>query len=147
MKTRITAIILAVALLALSGCSSIPADQQKTVAKLAVQYAVLKVADKNPVKAARVAAIAKEVQAIAGGEGANTVDLLLAIARTKVARLKLDAADQVLASALIDMVGQELKARLGTGVLTSDKLLIVGEVAGWIVEASALVPATEKAGP
>ncbi len=147
MKTRITAIILAVALLALSGCSSIPADQQKTVAKLAVQYAVLKVADKNPVKAARVAAIAKEVQAIAGGEGANTVDLLLAIARTKVATLKLDAADQVLASALIDMVGQELKARLGTGVLTSDKLLIVGEVAGWIVEASALVPATEKAGP
>jgi len=140
MNSKITTIILAlvIGLGAFSGCASTPSAQQKVVAKLAVQYAVLKVADKNPAKAAKIEEIAKDVQAVAGGEGANTVDLLMSIARGKVATLKLDAADKVLADALLEMVGAELKARLGEGVLSTDKLLVVGEVAGWIVDASKL---------
>lgn len=146
MKKTSRILVIAAALLSLVGCSTTSTTgQQKVVAKLAVQYAVLKVADKKPEKAARIAAIAKEVQAIAGKDGANTVDLLMSVARTKVASLNLAAPDQVLAGALLDMIGEELKGRLGTGVLSSEKLLIVGEVAGWIVDASALVPAAAPA--
>lgn len=145
MKTKLVSIILALAFGfgAFAGCASTPAAQQKVLAKLAVQYAVLKVADKKPEKAAKIAEIAKEVQAVAGSEGAETVDLLIALVRVKVATLNLDAADKVLAGALIDMVGEELKAELGEGVLSTDKLLVVGEVAGWIVEAAAGIPVAQ----
>lgn len=142
MKLKLVSILLALAfgLGAFAGCASTPAAQKKIIAKLAVQYAVLKVADKKPEKAAKIAEIAKEVQTVAGGDGANTVDLLMALVRVKVSTLNLDAADKVLAGALVDMVGEELKAELGEGVLSSDKLLFVGEVAGWIVDAAAGVP-------
>lgn len=145
MKMKLVSIILALAfgLGAFVGCASTSADQQKVIAKLAVSFAVLKVADKSPEKAARIVAIAQEVKALAGSDGANTVDLLMSLVRAKVAAQKLDAADQLLAGALVDMVGTELKTRLGSGVLTSDKLLVVGEVAGWIVDAAAGVTVTK----
>jgi predicted small secreted protein/molybdopterin converting factor small subunit len=137
MKTRITSILVALALL-VSGCPTTPGTQ-KSMAKLAVQIAVIKVAANNPEKAARVASIAKAVKEIAGDENANTVDLLVAIARAKVDKLNLANEDRILANGLIDLVGEELKAKLGEGVLTSDKLLFVGEVAGWIIDTAAIV--------
>ena len=151
MKTKLIAIILALSIGtgAFTGCVTTgtgptPATQ-KAIAKLAVQYAVLKVANNNPEKAAKAAAIAVQVKALAGGQGANTVDLLIAIVRVEVGKLNLKAEDALLADALVDLVAQELEARLGSGVLTSEKLLIVGEVAGWIVDAAALVPSNSPA--
>jgi hypothetical protein len=126
------------ALFALPACNS---TATTPAAKLVVQYAVLKVADKNPQKAAKVADIAKEVRALAGSEGFNTVDLLVAAIRAKVDFSKLDAADTLLANALIDTVSAELKSRVGSEPLADGALLKVNEVAAWIIDAAALAGA------
>lgn len=143
MKTKISSILAALAfacaaLFVLPGCET-TSGQQKIVAKLAVQYAVLKVTDNHPEKAARIVSIAKEVQALAGSDGANTVDLLMSVIKAKVDYSKLDAADTLLANALIDTIGEQLKERVGAGTLSSDKLPIVAEVAKWVIEGAGAV--------
>jgi predicted negative regulator of RcsB-dependent stress response len=147
MKNKINSILAVLAfacaaLFALPACNT-TTGQQKIVAKLAVQYAVLKVTDKHPEKAARIVSIAREVQALAGGDGANTVDLLVGLIKAKVDFSKLDAADTLLANALIDTIGEQLKERVGSGTLSPDKLPLVAEVAKWVIEgAGAVVPPT-----
>lgn len=141
MKTAIISVLLAISI-GLAGCATTAqTDQTKLIAKLAVSYAVIKVTDKHPEKAAKILEISKAVKAIAGSDGFNTVDLLIAYIKTRVDLSKLDAADRLLASALIDEIGIQLKSRIGADVLTPDKLLIVGEVAGWVEEAATLATA------
>lgn len=125
-----------------TGCATIAqTDQTKLIAKLGVSYAVIKVTENHPEKAAKILEISKAVKQIAGSDGLNTVDLLIAYIRTRVDLTKLDQSDRLLASALIDEIGIQLKSRIGDGVLTSDKLLIVSEVAGWVEEAANLAQA------
>ncbi len=119
--------------------TTVGTDQQQIIAKLAVQYAVIKVVENNPAKAARVVDIAREVRDLAGKDGANTVDLLMALVRAKVDFSKLDAADTLLANALIDTIGAQLKERVGAGTLGTDKLPIVAEVANWVIEGAGAV--------
>jgi hypothetical protein len=142
MKTKFTTLLALIAfavsaLFSFTGCES--TSTSSPVVKLAVQYAALKVVSNNPEKAAKVARIAREVQALAGNEGFNTVDLLMAAVRAKVDFSKLEPADAMLANALIDLVASELKARVGGGVIAEGGLLQVKQVAGWIVEASATI--------
>lgn len=137
MKTKIASILaLVIGLVAFSGCAS-TTGQQNIAAKFAVQYAVLKVSENSPAKAARIVAIAKEVKAIAGQDGADTVDLLMVIIRSKVDFSKLDAADTLLANALIETIGEQLKERLGSGKLPIEKLPAVAQLADWVIETAA----------
>lgn len=137
MKTKIASILaLVIGLVAFSGCAS-TTGQQNIAAKFAVQYAVLKVSENSPAKAARIVAIAKEVKAIAGQDGADTVDLLMVIIRSKVDFSKLDAADTLLANALIETIGEQLKERLGSGKLPVEKLPAVAQLADWVIETAA----------
>ena len=137
MKKLILIVLLAVTPMAFIGCASgTSSAQTQVVAKLAVQYAVIKVADKNPEKARRIVAIAKEVSALAGTENAGTVDLLVALIRSKVNFSKLDAADTLLVNALIDAIAVELKAKVGEGPLLPEKILVVKQVADWVVDAA-----------
>lgn len=141
MKSQCLLPFIAALALLFSGCATTAgqsSDQTKLLAKVAVSYAVIKVADKHPEKAAKILAISHEVRAIAGGESFNTVDLLMAFVRANVDFSKLDPADRMLAGILLDTIGAQLKDRVGSGVLTPDKLLIVGEVAGWIEDAARL---------
>lgn len=121
-----------------AGTSAISPDQTKLLAKVAVQYAVLKVAEKHPDKAAKILEISHAVRAVAGSDGFNTVDLLMDFVRVKANIASLSPADQLLAGTLLDAIQAELKAKIGNGTLTTDKLLIVGEVAGWIEDAAKL---------
>lgn len=134
MKTKIISILaLVLGLVAFVGCTT-TAGQQNIAAKFAVQYAVLKVSENSPAKAARIVAIAREVKAIAGKDGADTVDLLMAVIRSKVDFSKLGAADTLLANALIDTIGEQLKECVGTGTLPIDKLPAVAQLADWVIE-------------
>lgn len=133
-------ILFCAAMFYFTGCASTGnTDQMKLIERAAVSYAVIKVIDKHPEKAAKVLAISHAVRQVAGTDGFNTVDLLMAFVRSKADFSKLDPADQMLAGVLLDAVQAELKSRVGGGVLTSDKLLIVGEVAGWIEDAAKMV--------
>lgn len=143
MKT-LTSFVALLAALGAAGCST---PTQTNLAKLTVQYAVIKVCDRNPEYAPRVVEIATQIEALAGGETANTVDLLLSLVRAKIDFSKLDAADKLLVNALIDQVGIELKVRLGTTTFDAGKLLLVSEVAGWIREAAAMAAAAPARAP
>lgn len=137
MKTKLASILaLVIGLVAFSGCAS-TTSQQNIAAKFAVQYAVLKVSENSPAKAARIVSIAREVKAIAGQDGADTVDLLMAIIRAKVDFSKLDAADTLLANALIDTIGEQLKERIGSGQLAPAQLPAIAQVADWVIETAA----------
>lgn len=137
MKNKIISILaLVCGLVAFAGCTT-TAGQQNIAAKFAVQYAVLKVSENSPAKAARIVSIAREVKAIAGKDGADTVDLLMAIIRAKVDFSKLDAADTLLANALIDTIGEQLKERIGSGQLAPAQLPAIAQVADWVIETAA----------
>lgn len=122
-------------LLALPACQTV--EQHPGLAQLAVQYATVKIAQNNPDHVPRIVAIAGQVRAAAGGDSANTVDMLVALARTKIDFAQLDPADRLLVDALLAEVGAQLRERLGPGLLGPEQLLVVAQVAGWI-EAAAL---------
>ena len=125
-----------------TGCNSttdsknLTPEQTKLIASVAVKYATMKVVENNPSKSAKVIAVAEEVRKIAGSNGFDTVDLLMAFIKTRVDLSKLSPADQMLAGVLLDEIGLQLKSRIGSGKLTPDRLLIVGEVAGWVEDAA-----------
>jgi len=143
MKNKITSIVAAIALLfAFTGCATTDGVQSadtKLIAQIGVTYAVAKVVSKKPEKAAKIIAISGAVRAIAGKEGFNTVDLLMGYVRSKVDLTKMPPEDAMLATLLLNTIEARLKAdpRLGAGgVITSDKLLVVAEFAGWIEDAA-----------
>lgn len=147
MKTKLPLFLAALGLasaLIFTGCatngtvSGLPSAEAKIIAKAGVTFAVLKVTENHPEKAAQILAISQSISQIAGSDGFNTVDLLIDAIRIRANVASLSPADQVLANLLIDTVGDQLKQRIGTGTLTTDKLLIVGEVAGWINDAAKL---------
>ncbi len=145
MKKIASLLVAIVSLAAFTGCattdmSGINPEQAKVIGKIAVQYGVAKYLGKHPENAQRVSQIAQEVLAVAGGDGANTVDLLIGILKSKINYGKLDAADAVLVNGLVDVVASELKNRVGGGVIPTDKLPQVKELASWIIEATAFAP-------
>lgn len=140
MKIRL--ILLLAAVLGLSGCATTPQDRS-TIARVAVTYATCKVIENNPDHGPRILVISQAVRQVAGGESFNTVALLDTFIRSQIKWERLSAADTLLAHVLLDEVKRQLTAKVGSGVLTSDKLLVVSEVAGWIEDAvRAAVPKT-----
>lgn len=134
MKTIALILIISASAL-LGGC--VTTNTQTSAAKLAVQIATVKVLDNNPDYVGRTLAIAGEVRRIAGAEKFDTVDLLIAYVRSRIDWDRMTAADVLLINELLRMVGEELKARVGPGRLTSEKILVVADVALWIEQAAA----------
>lgn len=135
MKTKLFfAIALVGAVFLTSGCQTI--KERPAVAQLAVQYATIKVVEKNPDRAARVIEIAAYIKANAGNSSAASVALLEVAVRKQIDFERLDAADTFLVDTLIGLVRDELVARLGDGPLSPENALIVAQVAGWIEDAA-----------
>lgn len=127
----------ALAAFSLSACAVL--TEGNADAKLIVQYSVIKVAENDKAKAARIAEIATEVKKYSGGETLITVELLVEAIRNEIRWDELDAADALLVNALLERLRSELVERLGDGVLPEDLRLAVDVLAGWIIEATLLV--------
>ena len=123
----------AIVLLA-SGCET--TSQTQSLARLAVQYATVMVVENNPERVARVIQIADGIRQTSGDATATTVAHLEALVRDQIRWENLDDRDTALVHLLIRTVRQELEARLGSGLLGPENLLIVNTVAGWIIEAA-----------
>lgn len=123
-----------VAALQLMGCGTL--ERHENTARLAVTYATLKGIEKglDPV---RTQAVAESAKAIVAGEAVTLVGLQEAIS-TELAGLELSLADRVLADALVSAIAQELQLRIGTGVLSPEQKVEVGEVLQWVIDATAL---------
>jgi hypothetical protein len=135
MKTWLISIFAAVAL-SLSGCTTGSA-LRPVAAQLAVQYATLKVIENNPDHAGRIAEISASVRAAASGQAAATVAVIDSLIRAQIRWEKLSPADVNLVNILLLAVRAELEARVGSGVIDSQAMLTVAQVAGWIEQAAA----------
>ena len=135
MKQLMTAALVSL----LAGCSFL--TTHSATAKIATQYATIKVIDGDPGKAARVASIATEVRRYASGEPHLTVDRLIQAVRDRIDWASLDAADTLLVTALLDHLRAELTARLGPDILPGDLRLAADKVASWVAAAARMTPA------
>ncbi len=106
------------------------------VAQVAVQYATMKVVEKNPSYAPRVIEIARNVREATNGNASATVAVIDALIRSQIKWEKLAPSDRMVVDLLLQAIKDELTARIGSGVLDSDKLLVVAQVATWIETAA-----------
>lgn len=146
MKKTIVSLLCSLAFL-FAGCAS-STNGTPTVSPVAYQlgvtYATMKVIENNPAYGPRIVAIAQSMKAVAGGQTASTVALLDAYIRSQIDWSKITSpADRQVINLLLTEIKYQLEQRIGTGVLTSDKLIVVAQVAGWIEDAAsaAQVPA------
>ncbi len=143
MKKFLPLFVLACLAFSFSGCASTSSATVKTVEQIAVEYAVIKVVGNNPSKAADIVAVAQSVKALAAGSTAQTVDAIASFVQGKINASNWKPEDKQLAALLLDTIKSELIARVGTGTLDPQKLVVVGEFAGW-VEAGALMAQPAK---
>ena len=124
----------------LLGCATL--EERPATAKLVTQYAVLKFADQSsPIKRAdriaKVVDIATQVKGMSAGESVS-VGLLKGAVYSELLKLELAPPDALLANALVDLLAEELLARVGDGVLSPEQQLQVVQVMDWIIEAAAM---------
>lgn len=124
----------------LSGCLT---PREEAAARIAVQYATLRVIDGQPGRAARVGAIANE--AIEYAEGGEAVDLavLEQQVRAAIPWEDLHPADAQLVHLLISYVRAELEARVGEGLIPPERVAVAVEVLRWVREASEIAEPRE----
>lgn len=124
-----------VVLLGFSACASF--NQNQGTMQLTVQYATLKYLEKFdvaelPAHAQRIKDIAAAVKAVAAGTQAVSVVLLQDAVNVQLEKAGLSPADRLLASGLVQMLVQEIQARVGTGLLKSDEVVQVVQVLDWV---------------
>lgn len=131
-------IVAALVMALLPGCKTL--DRHEASTSLVVKYATMKVIEKagdaeaQGARAVRIRAIASDVEQYAAGESV-TIAALEAAVRAKLPS-GLSPADRLLADALVQTVGQELQARVGSGLLSAEQLVQVKKVLGWVIEAA-----------
>lgn len=120
--------------LQLAGCGTL--ERHENTARLAVTYATLKGIEKglDPV---RTRAVAESAKAIVSGEAVTLTALQEAISG-ELKGMELSPADRMLADALVGAIAQELQLRIGTGVLSPEQKVQVGEVLQWVISATDL---------
>lgn len=107
-------------------------DRSPTTARLATEYATLKVIDGDPERAERVHAIATDVREALTGQVASSVDQLHDYVYDQIRWDRLDSADTALVRSLMDELRLELERRLGDGLLAQEDRLRVDRVVGWV---------------
>lgn len=120
---------------AMSGCTL----TQDARAKLAVQYATLKLieSDDDPVaKAARIRLVANEALYLTDQEDRVTAALIESAVRHKINWGALSLADRMAADALITAIREEVEARVGSGDLDPEAMISVQTVLSWVIEAA-----------
>ena len=113
-------------------------SEHRATAKLATQYATIKIIDGDRAKAQRVRKIAKEAKKYANTKPQLTVDRLIDEVKAQINWGYLDAADTLLVNALIDELSLRLTERLGSEPLPKDLRLAVDTVVDWVISAANL---------
>lgn len=131
--------ILAVAALALALTSCALVERADT-AKLIVQVATLRAIESGAEPATRALEIIGIAQgAMAYAQGDTTLDAVEQAVRAEIDWQSLSVSDRVLANYLIETVGQEMRARIGKGVIPPDKIVAVRTVLEWVIDAARML--------
>lgn len=139
MRMEKTGLIAASVVLAmLAGCASMGTTASQVYEKLAVEYATIKVvktgatlADRQA-KQAKIIAIATQAQTVLASPSV-TLALVSTAVNAQLASMHLAAEDQMVADALVQMVNDELAAKVGAGVLSPTEVVSVNTVLSWVV--------------
>lgn len=107
--------------------------------QLVIQYSVLKYVGADEEKANRVIAVTQFVREQLNNSPSVRIASLVNIVRERVDWTQLDAADALLADALLTTIQDELVARYGDGILDQDHLVAVDEVIAWVQRSASLV--------
>lgn len=110
---------------------------QTLVTQIAVQLATERVVKNDPVKAAKAVAIARQIEELAAGDEATTLDALFLLVNTRIDWLRLTPAEATGVSLLLGAVRTELETRMSAGEIPVDQLWRVALVAAWIRQAAA----------
>ncbi len=148
MKTKLLSVLGACLALsfAFTGCATTggglppvdPARAQR-LAKGAVSIIVVSTVEGDPAKAQKVADDAHLLRTLLGTDGFTTVDLIMGWVQTRIATSNMKPATQIAVALALGEVGEYLRTVVGTGVIPTDKLAKVAEVAGWVEDAAKLV--------
>lgn len=136
---NLTVLATAVAVLSMTaGCASLGTTANVAYEKLAVEYATIKAVKTAKTPAARQAmqakiiAIATQAQTVLASPSV-TLALVQTAVNTQIAKQHLAAEDQMVADALVQMVSDELTAKVGAGVLKPSDVVSVNTVLSWVV--------------
>jgi hypothetical protein len=137
-------LVLPLALLACSGCTTVEGwfsnpnstAAIQTATTLAVGEAILSAKTQPAEKsmATNIVSVANQVSAAANGT--VTVAQLVAIVEAKVAALNLSPQEQLAAQTLMAFASSELQAKVSTGLLKPQDVVIVTQFCGWVVAAA-----------
>lgn len=134
MKRLLPAILAAVIM---TGCGS---TSQLAESDLVQGYGIMKLTEQavkgDAEKAARVQALALEIQKRATDEQFDSVDLLIEAVKQQIPFERLSAADTFFATEVLRLWREDLVNRYGGGVLPEDLRLSVKKVTGWVVLAA-----------
>lgn len=116
--------------LSLIACATL--SERESTARLAVQYATLKVIGSDTDRADRVRELVAEGKQYIDTDTSVTVAFLAEQARARINWGSLDLADQLLIGAVLDEAQHELEKRIGEGLLGDEQRLQLMRVLDWI---------------
>lgn len=121
--------------IAMAGCSllSTVAENEN---QLAVQYATMKVLERDDVSSERVIELVTKAKAYVSDGSSITVAALVDEARSKLAGSSLSPADQILIEAILARAQERIEAKLGSGILNDEQRVQLMTVLTWIEDAA-----------
>ncbi len=137
MRTILQPLLAACLCLSLIACAALA--ERESSAKLAVQFATLKVLSNQPERAERVRELVAEGKEYIESDTSVTVAFLADQARARINWGSLDLADQLLIGAVLDEAEAELRKRIGEGLLSEDQRLQLAMVLDWIDTAALMI--------
>lgn len=123
--------------LVFSGCgvlSTVAEDKNM----LAVQYATMKVLERDDVTNSRVLELIGKAKVYVQTDDNVLVSKLVEAARMKLKYSSLSAADQILIEVILTRAQERIEAKLGDGALNEDQQVQLLTVLNWIAKAASL---------
>lgn len=108
---------------------------QNPVLQSAVQYGVIKFLSGNQNKISKAEEIVDKLMRFAEQSAQITISDMEKIVMTSIPWEKLDKADQFILMELLEQISQEVRARIGDGLLKEDDKIKVKEFLYWIKKA------------
>ena len=133
---KIYALVLSMFLL--SGCALIQDEDRRL--QLTVQYTTMKVIENSDdISAQRVVENVRRVRGVLDVQSEVTVTRLMEEVRGNVRWDRLDAADQLLLSAVLEEVEKEMLDRVGEGVVEEEDKIVLRTLLDWVEGAARLL--------
>lgn len=130
-------IALTLAFAFLTGCSvlSTVAEDQN---QLAVQYATLKVLERDDVSNERVLELVAKAKTYIQTSETVAVSALVDEARAKLTASSISPADQLLIEVILSRAQERIEAKLGDGILAKEQRVQLLTVLNWIEQAASI---------